>query len=203
VSLSLLVFVALYCFRYHFNDFRGAIALKVATQLSSTQTKNIKVTGVVLLAPMLAVKVAEPLRYVLWCLAHTIPTLQVIGGSKASSSADQYRDPEKRAECDEDPLAIKGSQLRCASAWSCVELACDLRYHTLDQVTVPFLCLLANQDTVVDNAGSMELMDQSPSTDKTLKKYDALHGLLCEPQPLLGTIHSDILDWINKRCPAI
>jgi len=44
-------------------------------------------------------------------------------------------------------------------------------------------------------------MKLSPSKDKTLKSYPALHGLLCEPAPLLGIIEDDLIQWLVKRCP--
>ena len=65
---------------------------------------------------------------------------------------------------------------------------------------VPFLCMIADEDVVVDNAMARELARVSPSTDKTLKSYAALHGLLCEPAPLLGIIEDDFVQWLLERC---
>lgn len=65
---------------------------------------------------------------------------------------------------------------------------------------VPFLCMIAEEDVVVDNSKAKELMKQSPSKDKTLKSYAALHGLLCEPAPLLGIIEDDFVQWLLERC---
>jgi hypothetical protein len=56
------------------------------------------------------------------------------------------------------------------------------------------------EDCVVNNEGDFKLYEQSPSTtDKTMKRYAALHGLLCEPSPLVDTIQNDILEWIRAR----
>jgi hypothetical protein len=86
------------------------------------------------------------------------------------------------------------------SALTCVEFTTRIQ-QSFHEVTVPFLCMIANEDVVVDNAMARELMEKSPSNDKTIKSYAALHGLLCEPAPLLGIIEDDFVQWILKRCP--
>jgi acylglycerol lipase len=169
----------------------GTIALSVANELGN------RVTGVVLLAPMLAINVGEPARYLLKALSSLVPTLQVIPSS-STSSEKQYRDPEKRKECEDDKLSIPGSTIRVGSASTCVELAKEIRTK-FPTISCPFLCLIGTEDAVVDNAGSLELMKESPSQDKTLKEYEALHGLLCEPSPLIDRIHGDVLEWLDKR----
>ena len=147
---------------------------------------------------MLALNVAEPLRYVLKGLSFLVPTIQLISSS-ATSSAKQYRDADKRRECDDDDLTVSGAKLRVASAAACVNLAAETR-ASLSDVDIPFLCMVANEDVVVKNEGSFELMEKSPSLDKTLKQYDALHGLFCEPAPLIDQIQLDLLSWVNHRC---
>jgi acylglycerol lipase len=82
----------------------GTIALSVANELGN------KVTGVVLLAPMLAINVGEPARYLLKALSSLVPTLKVIPSS-STSSEKQYRDPVKRKECEDDNLSIPGSTI--------------------------------------------------------------------------------------------
>ena len=64
----------------------------------------------------------------------------------------------------------------------------------------PTALFLGEEDVVVDNSKVDELMKLAPSEDKTLKKYAALHGLLCEPAPLLGIIEDDLIQWLKKRC---
>ena len=86
------------------------------------------------------------------------------------------------------------------SALTCVEFTTQIQ-QLFDKVTVPFLCMIAEEDVVVDNSKAKELMEKSPSKDKTLKSYAALHGLLCEPAPLLGIIEDDFVQWLLKRCP--
>jgi hypothetical protein len=60
--------------------------------------------------------------------------------------------------------------------------------------------MIADEDVVVDNSMAKQLMRKSPSKDKTLKSYAALHGLLCEPAPLLGIIEDDFVQWMLERC---
>lgn len=169
----------------------GCIALHVSLELSTG------VCGLVLLAPMLALSVSSMERTALQYLSWIVPTLQIIP-STATSPEKQYRDLYKRQACQQDQLSIPGKTLRVASACTCVDLACDIQTK-LDHVTIPFLCMIGTQDVVVKNHGSLALMEQSMSTDKTLKEYDALHGLLCEPSPLVDEIQQDMLDWMNDR----
>ena len=85
------------------------------------------------------------------------------------------------------------------SALTCVEFTTKLQ-QSFHRVKVPFLCMIAEEDVVVDNSKAKELMKKSPSKDKTLKSYAALHGLLCEPAPLLGIIEDDFVQWLLERC---
>lgn len=184
----------------------GTIALAVATELSKASSSSSSLAGkalkgVLLLAPMLELDVATPLRYILYGLASTpiLSTTPLIPSS-ATSAEKQYRDADKRRECEDDPLTVDtGGKLRPASASTCVELANGIVGERFDQVTVPFLCMVAKQDVVVKNTGSYRLMEEASSTDKTLKEYDALHGLLCEPSPLINEIHADLMMWVNER----
>jgi alpha-beta hydrolase superfamily lysophospholipase len=146
---------------------------------------------------MLALKVSVLERTALKALSYVVPTLQIIPSS-ATSAEKQYRDPIKRKECEEDELTIPGKTLRVASACTCVDLAFQIR-EDFPSVFIPLLCMIANEDVVVNNEGSLELIDRATSKDKTLKRYDALHGLLCEPPPLVDQIQKDLLDWMDER----
>lgn len=169
----------------------GTIALSVAKELGD------RVSGVVLLAPMLAIDVNEPSRVLLKALSYVAPKLAVIPSS-STSAEKQYRDPSKRQKCEDDELSIPGSTIRIGSASTCVELAKTIRTE-FPLISCPFICMIGTEDVVVDNKGALELVEVSPSQDKTLKEYDALHGLLCEPSPLVDQIHSDLLTWLNER----
>jgi alpha-beta hydrolase superfamily lysophospholipase len=170
----------------------GAIALSVAERLGVD-----KVAGLVLLAPMLKLSVSDAARYLLWGLSGVVPTWEVIPSS--STSADtQYRDPIKRKECEDDELTIKAKTIRVGSASTCVQLANSVQGQ-FDKVSCPFLLLVADEDVVVNNQGSLDLMEKAASRDKMMKRYPALHGLLCEPKPLVDTIESEIIEWMESR----
>ena len=171
----------------------GAIALAVANKMEIGS-----VQGVVMLAPMLSLKVSSIERSALWWLSMIAPSAPLIPSS-ATSPERQYRDPERRKECEMDTLTYRGN-LRVLSAQTCVELSAQMS-RLFEEVKVPFLCMIAEEDVVVDNSNVQELIEKSPSEDKTLKSYAALHGLLCEPAPLLGMIENDLIQWLVEHCP--
>ena len=171
----------------------GSIALSVAQNLKDPSI----LAGVVLLAPMLKLNVSGIEHGLLTGLSYLIPSLALIPSS-ATSSEKQYRDPVKRKECDDDTLTVSGAKLRVASALACVDITLNLRKE-FPNIKCPFIVMIADEDVVVKNAGSEELMEVSPSPDKTVKHYPALHGLLCEPSPLFEEIKKDMLDWIADR----
>lgn len=173
----------------------GTISLAVAQMLTEEKAT---VTGVVLLAPMLMLSVGTPARYLLSSLA-SVPgfnTMQLIP-SNSTDPAQQYRDAERRRECVEDSLSVSGN-MRIGSASACVEMAAHVQSE-FASIKTPILCMVGDEDVVVKNQGSFDLMDQSPSQDKSMKRYPALHGLLCEQKPLVDTIQDDMVEWINSR----
>lgn len=171
----------------------GAIALSVA-QIMPKDT----VAGVVLLAPMLQLNVSSIERYALLGLSCVIPAMPLIPSS-ATDSAKQYRDEQKRKECDDDPLTVSGAKLKPASALACVDITHDIQ-KAFPKIETPYLIMVADEDVVVKNEGSEKLFAQTPATtDKTKKHYPSLHGLLCEPSPLFDEIKKDMLDWIQER----
>ena len=185
----------------------GAIAMSVAERLTSgtnegeqkhQQKQKTQDPLVVLLAPMLQLGVSSIERAALSCLSFVAPTVQLIPSS-ATDSSKQYRDATKRKECDDDELTISGGKLRVGSALTCVDLTLHVQ-SVASKVTCPYLLMIADEDVVVKNEGSLKFWDQSTSvTDKTKKHYPALHGLLCEPSPLFDQIQNDILQWLNER----
>ena len=171
----------------------GAIALSVAQIMPKDA-----IAGVVLLAPMLQLNVSSIERFALLGLSCVVPTMALIPSS-ATDSNKQYRDEQKRKECDEDPLTVSGAKLKTASALACVDITHNVQ-EKFQTIETPYLIMVADQDVVVKNAGSEKLFDETPSTtDKTKKHYPALHGLLCEPSPLFDEIQKDMLDWIQER----
>jgi len=74
---------------------------------------------------------------------------------------------------------------------------------TLPGLACPFFCLLADRELVLSEAAreAAERLCEvaaTPAADRTLKRYDALHALLCEPEPLRSTIAGDILAWMRR-----
>lgn len=185
----------------------GAVALAVSHEFEVMRSKNAEagatdavVSGMVLMAPMVSVSVPRWQRRLLRGLNSFMPKKALFPPAEDATEL-QFRDPERRAEVESDDLSYKGS-LRVASALSCLTLT--RRVHRgLDAITTPFLCLVGSEDVVVDNdTARTELMDLAPVPDKALKEYEALHGLLCESQPLRGEIEDDILDWLFERTDA-
>lgn len=170
----------------------GALALAVAQRMGAEE-----LAGVALLAPMLKLSVGSFSRSLLRALSAVFPQWQVIPSSSTNADS-QYREPARRAECEQDESSVKGSRIRIASASACVELACRLQ-DDFDKVAIPFLVMVADQDVVVDIQGALDLYDKAPATDKTMKRYPALHGLLCEPTPLRDTIQRDLQTWMRER----
>lgn len=166
---------------------------------------NITITGVVLLAPMLRLKVDTASQYVLKFLSYLLPsTLPLIPSSNTTDYAKQYRDVTKRIECENathmyqelDSTDTTGL-LRLGTVVTLLELIEGIQ-NQYQYVTVPYLLCIADEDVVVQN--DVTLYDTSPSDlDKTIKHYTALHGLLCETKPLIDTIQNDIVNWIQER----
>jgi acylglycerol lipase len=171
----------------------GAIALSVAQQSKSKD----QVAGVLLLAPMLKLNVSSAEHFALKGLAFFVPTWQLIPSS-ATNSEKQYRDDEKRKECDDDKLTVSGAYLQPSSALACVDITHNIR-SLFETIETPMLIMVADEDIVVKNEGSEELFSKSISSDKIKNHYPSLHGLLCEPNPLFDEIKSDILNWIKER----
>jgi len=183
----------------------ATVALAAAQHWNTTENdNNNKLAGVILLAPMLQLSFSPLERWLLSGLTQIIPTWQIVPSGSATSSLQQYRDPHKRAECDQDPYACTAPagttrKFHVASMYTCVQLCHEVNQH-LDQITCPLLILVADEDVVVDNAGAERLYEQAKQcTDKTKKHYPALHGLLCEPAPLVDEIGKDIVQWIKER----
>jgi len=181
----------------------GAIALSVAHRLNQSRKKEGNEDGsipmVIMMAPMLKLNVSSLEHIALQCLAFVTPTVKLIPSSSTNSSK-QYRDENKRKECEEDELVNPPgtNNIRVASALTCVDITLNIS-HDFDSICNPYLLLIADEDVVVKNDGSEEFHAESASQDKTKINYPALHGLLCEPSPLFDKIKSDILNWLDKR----
>lgn len=184
----------------------GTIALQVALR----EPPN-TIAGVVLLAPMLKLKVSAVEEAALGWLAMLVPEWHLIPSS-STNSEKQYRDVIKRAECDNDPLTVKGSKIRVGSALTCVQLARTALSGGTDSsddndnsnfTKFPVWIGVADEDVVVDKQGCFDLHEKIQNAANgglsTIAVYKALHGLLCEPSPLFDEITNDMVTWIKAQ----
>jgi acylglycerol lipase len=168
----------------------GAVALLLSIELKSS------VAGLLLLAPMVSLDLPKWQRLALKRL-HRVSKTMVLFKPPPNYVDYQFRDPERKIEAEADQYIYRG-RVRIASALTCVRV-CKMLQKQIEDISAPFLVLMALEDYVVDNAGIDDLVERASSTDKTLKEYEALHGLLCEEQPLRGFIETDIVNWIKDR----
>ena len=180
----------------------GAICVRCALALA---VAHIDIAGLVLLAPMLAPSASPPARLLLGALSYTPLCRLALIPSSATSNSAQYADPAVLTLIDEDPLAYKGS-LRIGSAAAVLDLGSRCE-STLESIRCPFLCMLAEREQVLGpmaRAAAERMYEHAatPPSMRCLKRYDALHGLLCEPEPLRSLIVGDILAWLGERANA-
>jgi alpha-beta hydrolase superfamily lysophospholipase len=167
---------------------------------------NMKITGVILLAPMFQLKIDSTSQYLLSLLSYIIlSTMAILPSSNTSNDEKQYRDVKKRIECKEvnvlyqtlDDSTTSSSYLRLGTVITLLEMTKYIQSQ-YQSITIPFLLCIADKDVFVQNDTS--LYDKSNHTiDKTIKHYPALHGLLCETKSLIDIIQQDIIDWIKAR----
>ena len=110
-----------------------------------------------------------------------------------------------RAACDADRLAYKGA-LRVASVATVLELGA-LAEDALPRVRTPFLCCVAEREYVLGpaaRAAQEELVKvaATPPERRKLRRYDALHGILCEPPDKRAVIVEEICEWMRAEAEA-
>ena len=183
----------------------GSIALAVASELNKSGYNAAAggdiISGLILMAPMISVSSVSK------CHQTTLKVLKKISPKTAlfppneDSLEIQFRDTIRRQEVKDDKLKYNGS-LRVGSAYSCLKLM-KVVHKSLPTLSLPFICMIGSEDIVVDNGIIMsDLMSSSPSTDRTLKQYKALHGLICEALPVRNQIEKDLLRWLSRRAIA-
>lgn len=168
----------------------GTIALQVANKWDGIHAE---LKGVVLLAPMLKLKVSAIEETLLYSLSCILPNALPLIPSSALDASKQYRDEAKRRECEDDTGVVQLGKMRLGSAYTCIQLVKQIK-----PINAPVLIMVADEDVVVNPQGSLDFYEQSKD-NCTLKRYPALHGLLCEPSPLLDTIQGDMLAWIKDH----
>jgi acylglycerol lipase len=172
----------------------GAIALMVGQQ--------VHVSGTVLLAPMLAPPAPTWQWLLLRVLSYSPLARIALIPSSATDNKKQYADATILKQIEDDTLAYKG-KLRVASAESVLDLARRTEF-ILPTVSHPFIILSAERDLVlgapsIDAAKRLREEAATPREMRAQRTYDALHGLLCSPEPLRSKIVTDILDWMYSQ----
>lgn len=173
----------------------GALAFRVAQALRQ------HVEGAILLAPMLAPPASSAVHVLLTALSYTPLNRVALIPSSATSNEKQYSDPDIISQVEKDTLAYKG-KLRVGSVSVLLDLGARCEASLAD-ASCPILCLLAEREMVLNEAArtaAERLVETAPSTaQRTIRRFDALHGLLCEREPLRSTILNEIFRWLNTN----
>ncbi|KAG6555390.1 hypothetical protein Mapa_002616 [Marchantia paleacea] len=173
----------------------GAVALLVSRK-EPTRWK-----GMVLVAPMC--KISEKMRpspFVIATLSRLsafIPTWKIVPGADVYDQA--FKLPDKREKIRSNKLLYHGKP-RIKTAMEMYHTSCDLE-ERLDEVTLPFLLLHGQADTVTDPEISKTLFDTAKSFDKSMKLYPGLwHGLTAaESDQDIDMVFQDMIHWLNER----
>eukprot|EP00249_Psilotum_nudum_P034997 c54799_g1_i1 orf=197-1075(-) len=174
----------------------GAVALLIHRK----EPMNWK--GAVLVAPMCKIckesKTHPLLESILIKLSHALPTWKIVPTRDVIDSA--FKDPQKRQELRTNPY-IYQDKPRLKTALEMLKVSLDLQQR-LDEVTLPFLVLHGEDDSVTDPAISRELFESALSFDKELKMYPGMwHSLTTgEPDHNVQIVLGDIIAWLDERC---
>ncbi|KAL2620012.1 hypothetical protein R1flu_000217 [Riccia fluitans] len=158
-------------------------------------------SGLVLVAPMCKIseKVKPPalVTAILKKMSRVIPTWKVVPSKDIIGKA--FKDPEKREEIRSNPLIYQGTP-RLMTALQMLR-ASEKVERNLNKISLPFLCLHGEADTVTEPAVSKSLYNESISCDKSLKVYPGMwHGLTTgEPEQNVELVFRDITEWLDKR----
>jgi alpha-beta hydrolase superfamily lysophospholipase len=157
--------------------------------------------GMVLVAPMAKIaKKMRPAPFMISALSKLngiIPTWKIVPVNDIFELA--FKLPEKREMIKSNKLLYRDKP-RIRTAFEMYETTLDLEGR-LEEVTLPFLLLHGEEDTVTDPEVSKELYDQSKSFDKTMKLYKGLwHGLTTgEKNEDIDMVFNDIIQWLKER----
>lgn len=157
--------------------------------------------GAVLVAPMC--KIADEMKppalvtAVLTRVAYVLPTWKVLPTRDIIEAA--FKDPVKRERIRQNPYAYQDKP-RLGTGLSLLKASNDIEAH-LEEVSLPFLVLHGEADTVTDPAVSQLLHAAAKSPDKAIITYpDMWHGLLeGEPDDNVERVYKDIFAWLEKR----
>lgn len=157
--------------------------------------------GAVLVAPMC--KISEKVKphpmviNILTKVEEIIPKWKIVPTKDVIKSA--FKDPVKREEIRGNKL-IYQDKPRLKTALEMLRTSMQLQ-HTLSKVTLPFLVLHGEVDTVTDPEVSKALYQTAGSQDKTMKMYPGMwHGLTSgEPTENIEIVFADIVAWLDNR----
>ncbi|ERN17024.1 hypothetical protein AMTRI_Chr02g222600 [Amborella trichopoda] len=157
--------------------------------------------GAVLLAPMC--KISEKVKphpivvNILTKVEDIIPKWKIVPTKDVIDSA--FKDPVKREEVRNNKL-IYQDKPRLKTALEMLRTSMDLE-DRLQEVTMPFLVLHGEADTVTDPSVSQALFDNAMSLDKTMKLYPGMwHALTTgEPDSNAEIVFKDIILWLDDR----
>eukprot|EP01018_Ginkgo_biloba_P027795 Gb_00612 [translate_table: standard] len=160
--------------------------------------------GAVLQAPMC--KISEKIKpspivvNILTKLAIIVPTWKIVPSKDVIDSA--FKDPIKREQIRNNKL-IYQDRPRLKTALEMLRGSMDLE-DRLGEVTVPFLVMHGEDDTVTDPSVSRALYSKAASIDKTIKLYPGMWHCLTsgEPEENIELVFSDIISWLDERSNA-
>ncbi|KAL3681836.1 hypothetical protein R1sor_024792 [Riccia sorocarpa] len=173
----------------------GAVAILVSERDPSFWS------GLVLVAPMCKIseKMKPPafLTSLLKKISHVIPTWKIVPTKDVIENA--FKDPIKREEIRSNPFAYQG-QPRLLTALEMLRASQQIEKN-LKKISLPFLCLHGEADTVTEPEVSKALYTESISFDKSFKLYTGMwHGLTTgEPDQNVELVFGDITDWLDLR----
>ncbi|CAM6088122.1 unnamed protein product [Calypogeia fissa] len=172
-----------------------------ATALLLTRKEPSRYKGMVLVAPM--AKIADKMRPPPFMIAALSKLNNIFPYWKIVPTGDvfdlAFKLPEKRKKIKSNKLLYRGKP-RIRTAFEMYHTSLDLEGR-LDEVTLPYLLLHGEDDTVTDPEVSKALFDQSKSFDKTFKLYKGLwHGLTtAEKDEDIDMVFGDIIQWLLER----
>ncbi|CAN1196359.1 Caffeoylshikimate esterase [Linum perenne] len=160
--------------------------------------------GAVLVAPMC--KISEKLKphpmvvNILTGFEELIPKWKIVPTRDVIDAA--FKDPVKREEIRNNKL-IYQDKPRLKTALEMLRTSMRLE-ESLHQVTLPFLVLHGDADTVTDPEISKALYKQAGSKDKTIKLYPGMwHGLTSgETDDNVQIVFSDVVSWLDAHSEA-
>ncbi|KAJ6955984.1 hypothetical protein NC652_007170 [Populus alba x Populus x berolinensis] len=157
--------------------------------------------GAVLVAPMC--KISEKLKphpvvvNILTGLEDLIPKWKIVPTKDVIDSA--CKDPLKREEIRNNKL-IYQDKPRLKTALEMLRTSMRVE-ESLKQVTLPFVVLHGDADTVTDPEISKALYDRASSEDKTMKMYPGMwHALTAgETDENVAVVFADIIAWLDEH----